>query len=102
MRRLTSPPHRQSVAQISGELGIHVASFYQWRKTWQLQGEVVPASEKNPNGWCTHEKFTVVPHTAGLNAIDSVAAAGSKGYFLSSWSAGGRPPRMSTPSHCSL
>lgn len=46
VRRRMSPPHRQSVAQISAELGIHVVTLYNWRKTWRLQGEVVPASEK--------------------------------------------------------
>jgi transposase-like protein len=60
VRRRMSPPHRQSVAQISAELGIHVVTLYSWRKTWRLQGEVVPASEKDPEGgvpptssrWC--------------------------------------------------
>ena len=46
VRRRMSPPHRQSVARISEELGIHVITLYKWRKTWRLQGEVVPASEK--------------------------------------------------------
>jgi transposase len=49
-RRL-SPPHRQSVAQISAELGIHILMLYNWREAWRLQGEVVPASEKEPEGW---------------------------------------------------
>jgi Transposase and inactivated derivatives len=40
-----SPPHRQSVAQISAELGIHIVTFYNWTKAWRLQGEVVPASD---------------------------------------------------------
>jgi transposase-like protein len=44
-----SPPHRQSVAQIFQELGIHQATLYNWRKSWQLQEEVVPASEKDPD-----------------------------------------------------
>lgn len=33
-----SPPQRQSVAQISEELGIHVVTLYNWRKAWRLQG----------------------------------------------------------------
>ncbi len=41
-----SPPHRQSVARISEELGIQVITLYTWRKIWRLQAEVVPASEK--------------------------------------------------------
>ena len=44
VRRRMTPPNRQSVAQISAELGIHVASLYNWRKAWRLQGEVVPVS----------------------------------------------------------
>ena len=43
-----SPPHRQSVAQISAELGIHVVTLYSWRTSWRLQGELVLASEKDP------------------------------------------------------
>jgi transposase-like protein len=38
VRRRMSPPHRQSVAQISQELGIHQATLYNWRKSWRLQG----------------------------------------------------------------
>ena len=51
VRRRMSPPHRQSVARISEELGIHLATLYNWRKAWRLQGEVVPSSEKEPEGW---------------------------------------------------
>ena len=35
-----SPPQRQSVAQISAELGIHVVTLYSCRKAWRLQGQV--------------------------------------------------------------
>jgi transposase-like protein len=31
IRRRMSPPHRQSVAQVSEELGIHVITLYNWR-----------------------------------------------------------------------
>jgi transposase-like protein len=41
VRGRMSPPHRQSVARISVELGIHVITLYNWRKAWWLQGEVV-------------------------------------------------------------
>ena len=51
VRRRMSPPNRQSVARISKELGIHVVTLYNWGKTWRLQGEVVPSSEKEPEGW---------------------------------------------------
>jgi transposase-like protein len=43
-----SPPNRQSLAEIAQELGIHAITLYKWRKAWRLQGDVVPASERDP------------------------------------------------------
>ena len=63
VRRRMSPPQRQSVARISKELGIHVLTLYSWRKAWRLQGEVMPASGREPEGWGTADKFTVVLET---------------------------------------
>jgi transposase-like protein len=48
VRLRMGPPHRQSVTEISSELGILVITLYKWRKAWRLQGEVVPASQKDP------------------------------------------------------
>jgi len=56
VRMLMSPPQRQSIAQISGELGIRLVTFYNWRKVWRMQGEVVPASQKEPEGWTATDK----------------------------------------------
>jgi transposase-like protein len=81
VRRRMSPPHRQSVARISEELGIHVITLYKWRKTWRLQEEVVPASEKDPEGWGATNKFTVVLETAGLNASELSAYCRERGLF---------------------
>ena len=81
VRRRMSPPHRQSVARISKELGIHVITLYKWRKAWRLQGEVVPASEKDPEGWSATDKFTVVLETAGLNATELSAYCRERGLF---------------------
>ena len=76
-----SPPMRQSVAQISAELGIHVVTLYNWRKAWRMQGEVVPASEKDPDGWSATDKFTVVLETAGLNATELSAYCRERGLY---------------------
>ena len=81
VRRRMSPPHRQSVAQISADLGIHIVTLYNWRKTWRLQGEVVPASEKDPDGWSASDKFTVVLETAGLNATELSAYCRERGLY---------------------
>lgn len=53
-----SRPHRQSEARISEELSIHVITLYKLRKTWWLQGDVMPASQKDPEGWSAVDKFT--------------------------------------------
>ena len=76
-----TPPNRQSVSQISAELGIHVASLYNWRKAWRLVGEVVPASEKEPEGWDSTGKFKVVLETAGLNATELSAYCRERGLY---------------------
>ena len=81
VRRRMSPPQRQSVAQISAELGIHVVTLYNWRKTWRIQGEVVPASEKDPEGWGSTDKFTVVLETAGLDATELSAYCRERGLY---------------------
>jgi transposase-like protein len=81
VRRRMSPPQRQRVARISEKLGIHVITLYKWRKPWRLQGEVVPASEKEPDGWSAANKFTVVLETAGLNATELSAYCRERGLF---------------------
>ena len=81
VRRRMSPPMRQSVARILEELGIYVITLYKWRKAWRLQGEVVPASEKEPEGWSAADKFTVVLETAGLNATELSAYCRQKGLY---------------------
>jgi transposase len=79
VRRRMSPPMRQSVAQISAELGIHVVTLYNWRKAWRLQGEVVSASEKVPDGWGASDKLTVVLESAELNATELSAYCRERG-----------------------
>ena len=76
-----SPPQRQIVARISEELGIHVMTLYKWRKAWRLQGEVVPASEKESEGWSAADKFTVVLENVGLNATELSAYCRQKGFY---------------------
>ena len=81
VRKRMSSPHRQSVAQTSAELCIHVLTLYTWRKAWLLQGVVVPASEKDPEGWGATDMFTVVLETAGLNATELGAYCRERGLF---------------------
>jgi hypothetical protein len=73
VRKRMSQPHRQNVDQISAELGFHVASLYNRKNDWRLQGEVVPTSKKDPEGWGATDKFTVVLETAEFNATEPSA-----------------------------
>ena len=56
-------------------------TLYKWRKAWRLQGEVVPASEKEPEGWSAADKFTVVLESAGLNATELSGYCRERGLF---------------------
>jgi uncharacterized small protein (DUF1192 family) len=42
---------------------------------------VVPASEKDPEGWSASDKFTVVLETAGLNATELSAYCRERGLY---------------------
>ena len=95
-----SPPHRQCVAQVSAELGIHVVTLYNWRKAWRLQGKVVSASEKEPEGLNATDNFTVVLETAGLNATE-LSVYCLEHFTQCKWTAGGRHPSMPINSLCS-
>jgi transposase-like protein len=77
-----SPPNRQDVPQIFKELGIHRSTPYKWRSNWRLQGEVVPASEKDPESWSAADKFTVVFETAGFNDTELSRYCRVRGLFL--------------------
>ena len=53
-----------------------------------MQGEVVPASEKDPEGWTAADKFTVVLESAGFNATELSAYCRERGLFpeqVDSW-----------------
>ncbi len=80
-RKRMSPPQRLSVARISKETGIHICIFYTWRKGWRLEGEVVPASQKDPAGWSAADKFTVALETSYLNAIELSAYCRERGLY---------------------
>ena len=81
IRRRMSPPLRQSVTRISEGLGIHILTHYNWRKAWWLQGTVMPAPEKEPEGWSATDNFTVVMEAAGFNETELSAYCRERGLF---------------------
>lgn len=55
--------------------------LYKWRKALRLQGEVVPASQKDPEGLGSSDKFTVLLETAGLNSTELAVYCRERGLF---------------------
>ena len=53
---------------------------------------MVPASEKDPEGWTAADKFTVVLERAGFNATELSAYCRERGLFPEQVTAGGRRP----------
>ncbi len=47
----------------------------------RLQGEVLPASEKDPEGWGATDKFALVLEIAGLNATELSAYCCEQGPY---------------------
>jgi hypothetical protein len=69
------------MTRISEETDIHVAALYVWRKGWRLEGEVVLASQKDPEGWGATAKYTVVLETASFNATEISAYCRDRGLY---------------------
>jgi hypothetical protein len=78
VRRRMSPPHRQSVAQISAELGIHVVTLYSLRKAWLLEGQVVHALRRiqRVGGRPTNSRWSWKPPALTRRNLVPTAARG--------------------------
>jgi len=87
-------PHRQSVSEISYSLGIHVITLCKFRKTWRLQGEVMPCFQGNPEDCEPLDKFKVLQEKDGLKTMECTVATGSAACSLSRWTVGHMPPRI--------
>lgn len=87
-------PHRQSVSEISYSLGIHVITLCKFRKTWRLQGEVMPCFQGNPEDCEPLDKFKVLQEKIGLKTMECTVATGSAACSLSRWTVGHMPPRI--------
>jgi hypothetical protein len=60
-------------------MGLSVVNFYNCRKEWREQGEMVPPSRKEPERWSAAEEFTVVLESAELITTEQGATAVSGG-----------------------
>ena len=74
IKNLMTPPARQSVVRISEETGIHICTLYPWRKGWRLEGDVLPASQKAPEGWSAAECKLLIIDELGYLPLEPDAA----------------------------
>jgi len=81
VRKRMSPPNRESVAQIARDTGITEQTLYNWRRSWQQQGDLVPATGKSAEQWSAAAKFAVVLQTAGLNGTELGAFCRERGLY---------------------
>ena len=71
------PPHRQSVARISEELGIHVMTLNKWRKAWRLQGALPTSSRWYWRDWTQrHRAQRLLPRAGPVPWAGEPLAAG--------------------------
>lgn len=52
-----------------GDRHSHLHSHF-WCRGLRLDGEVLPAFQKDPEGWTAADKFTLVLETAGFNVTE--------------------------------
>jgi transposase len=81
VRKRMTPPNRESVAQIARDTGITEQTLYNWRRSWQQQGDLVPATGKSAEQWSAAAKFAVVLQTAGLNGTELGAFCRERGLY---------------------
>ncbi|NLN67508.1 MAG: transposase [Alcaligenaceae bacterium] len=84
------PPNNQSIAQISRESGIHVATLYTWKKQFQAKGFVVPAKKSPPDQWDAKAKLAAIIHTASMNETERSVYCREHGLYpeqLDAWKA---------------
>ena len=86
--RKMMPPSSQSVAQISRETNIAAPTLYAWRNQFRSQGYVVPATDKDPEGWDWKAKAAAVIATQAMNEAEKSEFCRQKGIYpeqLEAW-----------------
>jgi transposase-like protein len=66
LQRRMRPAHREEVARIAEETGIHIHTLYGWLRTLRLEGDVNAGQPRDPEAWSATDKFTALLQVAGL------------------------------------
>jgi hypothetical protein len=99
-RRRIAPPHRQIVAEISEQLGIHMITLYKWRKPVGCRVRWCPPPRRIPRDGARSISSPWSWRRPARTSVNWAPTAGSGVCSPSRWTDGVRPPRMPMTSRC--
>lgn len=67
LERRMRPVHRQEVARIAEQTGLHAHTLYTWLRSLRLEGEPDPTRPGDPQGWSTTDKLSALLDCAELD-----------------------------------
>lgn len=73
LQRRMQAAHRQEVARIAEETGIHIHTLYGWLRALQLEGTVDPTRPRDPEAWSAADKVSVLLQAVGMSAAERSA-----------------------------
>lgn len=76
------PPNNESIAKISEETKISVATLNKWRKKVRESGRPAPTSSKDSERWSSQDKFLIVIETSSMNETELSKYCREKGLFV--------------------
>lgn len=73
LQRRMRPAHRQELARIAEETGIHIHTLYGWLRTLRLEGEINRERPGDPEAWSASDKVSTLLQVAGMDVSERVA-----------------------------
>ncbi len=70
LQRRMRPAHRQEVARIAEETGIHIHTLYSWLRSLRLEGDVDPQQPRDPEAWSATDKVSALLQVVGMGAAE--------------------------------
>jgi len=75
------PPNNKSMKQLAAAEGISEGTLYYWRKAARLEGRLMPAGDRTPEGWTSTDKFAAVVETAAMNEAEYSSYCRQRGLY---------------------
>ncbi len=76
------PPNNESIAKISEETKVSVATLSKWRNKFRESGQAAPAGTKESDRWSSQDKFLIVMETASMNEAELSRYCREKGLYV--------------------